>query len=106
MVSYDLKVNELHYSRVRNEMHQIASKLGGVFADNPLTHLNKVIAVHPLGGCVMADSPENGVVSSQGEVFGHKGLFVVDASIIPTSIGPNPSLTIAALAEYISTKIE
>jgi cholesterol oxidase len=50
----------------------------------------------------MADTPEDGVVNTKGEVFGHPGLYVVDASVIPTSTGPNPSLTIAAIAEYFA----
>ena len=49
---------------------------------------------------------ETGVVDGKGEVFGHKGLFVVDASIIPTSLGPNPSLTIAAMAERIADQFD
>ena len=66
--------------------------------------MDKIIAVHPLGGCVMADTAEEGVVDTRGEVFGHPGLFVVDASVLPTSVGPNPSLTITALAEYFASK--
>jgi cholesterol oxidase len=103
LVQYKLATSSLHYDRVRREMGSIAQQLKGEFFDNPLTHLNKMIAVHPIGGCVMGDSPEDGVVSTRGEVFGHPGLYVVDASIIPTSLGPNPSLTIAALAEHIAS---
>jgi cholesterol oxidase len=42
-----------------------------------------------------------GVVDATGEVFGHRGLFVADGSIMPGPVGPNPSLTIAALAGLI-----
>jgi len=101
-INWSLDKSELHYDRVRFEMKRIATQLGGVFMDNPLTHLKKVVAVHPLGGCAMAESPNEGVVGTNGEVFGHPGLYVVDASILPTSVGPNPSLTIAALAEMIA----
>ena len=57
---------------------------------------------HPLGGCAMSDGPETGVVNDQGEVWGHPGLFVADASIIPGPLAVNPSLTIAALAERVA----
>ena len=40
-----------------------------------------------------------GVVDSWGESFGHPGLFVVDGSPMPGPVGPNPSLTIAAIAD-------
>jgi hypothetical protein len=56
-------------------------------------------ASHPLGGCRMADTPDLGVVDHRNEVFGYEGLFCIDSSAIPTSLGVNPSLTISAVSE-------
>jgi enediyne biosynthesis protein E9 len=56
-------------------------------------------ASHPLGGCRMADSKDFGVVDHRCEVFDNPGLFCIDSSSIPTSLGVNPSLTISAVAE-------
>jgi cholesterol oxidase len=53
----------------------------------------------------MAANRDEGVVDSFGEVFGHEGLFVADGSIMPGPVGPNPSLTIAAMAERIAEHI-
>jgi cholesterol oxidase len=61
--------------------------------------LSKFATVHPLGGCPMADDPAHGVVDDGGAVHGYPGLHVLDGSIVPTSLGVNPSKTIAALAE-------
>jgi cholesterol oxidase len=61
--------------------------------------LGKFITVHPLGGCPMSDDPRTGVVDDLGKVHGYEGLYVLDGSIVPTSLGVNPSKTIAALAE-------
>jgi choline dehydrogenase-like flavoprotein len=47
----------------------------------------------------MADSKDFGVVDHRGEVFDYPGLFCMDSSSIPTSLGVNPSLTISAVAE-------
>lgn len=47
----------------------------------------------------MADSKDLGVVDHRNEVFDYPGLFCVDSSSIPTSLGVNPSLTISAVAE-------
>jgi len=56
-------------------------------------------ASHPLGGCRMGDSKADGVVDHRGEVFDNEGLFCIDSSAIPTSLGVNPSLTISAVSE-------
>jgi choline dehydrogenase-like flavoprotein/pimeloyl-ACP methyl ester carboxylesterase len=64
-----------------------------------------MLSVHPLGGCAMADEGSSGVVNHLGQVFRGTGtevypnLVVLDGSIIPTSLGINPSLTIATLAQ-------
>jgi cholesterol oxidase len=62
------------------------------------------VTVHALGGCPMADSVRHGVVDAAGRVYHprggvHPGLYVLDGAICPTSLGRNPSLGIAALAE-------
>ena len=104
-LTWDVEPSRLHFDRLREGMERLSTELGGEFLENPLSELNKYIAVHPLGGCPMADTAADGVVDAQsGQVFGHPGLYVVDGSIIPTAIGPNPSLTIAALAERFAER--
>jgi cholesterol oxidase len=53
----------------------------------------------------MATDCRGGVVDDHGEAFGHPGLFVADGSVLPGPVGPNPSLTIAALADRFSGRI-
>ena len=62
--------------------------------------------VHPLGGCAVGRSREDGVVDHRGQVFGHPGLYVADGSLYPRSPGVPPSLTIAALAERQAALME
>jgi len=64
-----------------------------------LTETRGVYAAHPLGGCRMARTAELGATDPTGRVFGYEGLYCFGSSIIPTSLGVNPSLTIAAVAE-------
>jgi choline dehydrogenase-like flavoprotein len=64
-----------------------------------LSETQGAYASHPLGGCRMADSPDLGVTDDTGAVYGYEGLFCIDSSIVPTSLGVNPSLTIAAVSE-------
>ncbi|MDV6012414.1 GMC family oxidoreductase [Haloechinothrix sp. LS1_15] len=54
---------------------------------------------HYIGGCVIGDSPETGVVDPYQRVYGYPGLHVADGSAITANLGVNPSLTITAQAE-------
>jgi cholesterol oxidase len=63
---------------------------------------HELITPHPLGGCNMGSSPDQGVVNHLGEVFGYKNLYVADGAIVPRPLGVNPSRTIGALAERIA----
>ncbi|MCP4829655.1 MAG: GMC family oxidoreductase [Proteobacteria bacterium] len=60
---------------------------------------------HPQGTLRMGADPATTVVSPMGETHDVKNLYVVDASLLPTSIGYNPSETVFALASYISDQI-
>ena len=73
--------------------------------NTPLWLFKRVITVHPLGGVPMADTLERGVVDQWGESFSYPGLHVVDGSVMPGPVGPNPSLTIAAFAERAAAHI-
>lgn len=94
-----------------DDIHELHRKLAEAnqarhfFTPPTWTLFKDLITPHPLGGCRMADSIETGVVNSRGEVFGYRGLFVADGSIIPYAIGLNPSRTIAALAEHIAAEM-
>lgn len=57
------------------------------------------LTAHFLGGAVISDTPENGVIDPEHRVWGHPGLHVVDGAAVPANPGVNPSLTITALAE-------
>jgi choline dehydrogenase-like flavoprotein len=53
---------------------------------------------HLFGGCSMGKDPARAVCDDGGRVHGYDGLYVVDASAIPTNLGVNPQHTIMALA--------
>ena len=60
---------------------------------------NVPATAHCLGGAVIADSPERGVVDHRHRVFGYKNMYVCDGSVVAANLGVNPSLTITALSE-------
>jgi cholesterol oxidase len=64
-----------------------------------------VLTAHLMGGCRIADDPAAGVVNGRGEVHGHPGLFVADASALPRPAAVPPSLTIAAWASHVADQV-
>jgi cholesterol oxidase len=54
---------------------------------------------HYIGGCVIGDRPETGVVDPYQRVYGYPGLHIADGSTVTANLGVNPSLTITAQAE-------
>ncbi|MEO7092082.1 MAG: GMC family oxidoreductase [Polyangiales bacterium] len=97
--------SDAYFTTVRDTVRRLAEALGGTLRDDPIWLLNRLITVHPLGGAPMGRDVTEGVVDSYGEVFNHPGLFVADGSIMPGPVGANPSLTIAAMADRIATRM-
>jgi len=97
--------SKAYFDRVREVSKAMADELGGVFLDNPIWLLSRVVTVHALGGCPMGRNDEEGVVDSYGNVFNYPGLHIADGSVMPGPVGPNPSLTIAALADRFADAI-
>jgi cholesterol oxidase len=97
------------FQRVHETLQKAAAAVHGTYLKNPIWSQafgQDLVTVHPLGGCPMADTAEHGVVDDRGRVFSgasgeevHDGLYVLDGSIVPRSLGVNPLLTISALAE-------
>ena len=95
------------FERISKALETATGATGGTYIPNPIwseTLGRNLVSVHPLGGCAMADSAADGVVDDRGRVFNpaggvHPGLHVLDGSVIPSSLGVNPSLTITAVAE-------
>jgi cholesterol oxidase len=90
--TYIPKANEFAEKFARLSGGTAVSMLPEILFDVPGT-------AHCLGGCVIADSAENGVVDSRHRVFGYKNMYICDGSVVAANLGVNPSLTIAALAE-------
>ena len=96
--------------RAEQKVKTMIANMGGLFVGNPFAMTafggNRIIA-HPLGGCGMGETVEQGVVAPDGRVFDpakgpdgvHDGLYVCDGAAIPSAVGVSPLLTITALAE-------
>ncbi len=97
--------SKAYFERVRDVSKEICHELGGDFLDNPIWLLSRVVTVHALGGAPMGRHDREGVVDAYGRVFNYPGLHIADGSIMPGPVGPNPSLTIAGLADRFADAI-
>lgn len=87
-------------------MDRVAKTYGwGGATRDPARPARSWMSVHPMGGGGMASDRTAGVVDFRGEVFGHPGLHVADASIFASAPAAGPALSIAALAWWISQRI-
>ena len=123
-VNVDFDMNKLVplFSKMRHSMERIAKEIGENGLDSFSTPLwnpsnmseNLTVVLHNLGGCSMGKDRSTGVVNTNGQVYNGSGatltepymdFYVVDGGIVPTSLGVNSSLTIAALAFRIAEQI-
>ncbi|OBI45369.1 cholesterol oxidase [Mycobacterium kyorinense] len=85
---------------VGNEVtRRIAAKIDGVAGGTWGELFNIPLTAHFLGGAVIGDSPEHGVIDPYQRVYGYPTLLVTDGAAISANLGVNPSLSITAQAE-------
>lgn len=101
------------FEKISKALQRATEPLGGTFLRSPLwtkVFGQRLVTVHPLGGCVMAEDAAHGVVNHKGQVFAgpegtavHENLYICDGAVVPRPLGVNPLLTISALAERCAT---
>ena len=95
------------YIPIANDFaRRMAARMNAV----PLSSLSEVLldapaTAHILGGCVIAETPAEGVVDLDQSAFGYRNLYVCDGSVIPANLGVNPALSILAFAERAMARI-
>ena len=72
--------------------------------ENLPQHL-RMVSYHPQGTCRMGADPAQSVVAANGQTHDVPGLYVADASVLPTSIIVNPQITVYALATRIARQM-
>jgi cholesterol oxidase len=95
------------FNEMEDELGRLSDALEGDYKTSLLWKwpVKKLLTAHPLGGCIMGETAETGVVNEFGEVWNYPNLYVADGSIIPTALSINPSATISALSERIADHI-
>ena len=92
------------------EAHAIAKQYAKEVNGKPLSIFSETLTgvpstAHILGGAVMGENAETGVIDKNNKVFGYNNMFVCDGSMISANPGVNPSLSITAISEYAMSRI-
>jgi cholesterol oxidase len=86
------------------QANEFAKKFAQVAGGTAMSTLPEILfdvpgTAHCIGGCVISDSSDHGVIDHRHRVFGYKNMYICDGSVVGANLGVNPSLTITALAE-------
>ena len=77
----------------------IAAKYKGIAGGHLGDLINAPFTAHFVGGAVIGDSAEKGVIDPYHRVWNYPTMHIVDGSTLTANLGVNPSLTITAQAE-------
>jgi cholesterol oxidase len=82
----------------------LSEKYAKIVNGKPTTLLTEMIlgiplTAHILGGAVMGENSDEGVIDKNNRVFGYENMYICDGSMISANPGVNPALTITALTE-------
>jgi choline dehydrogenase-like flavoprotein len=78
------------------------SEVDRITADLVGPHKLPLLSVHPMGTLCLGEDAKKSVVKSTGEHHQVPGLFVLDGSLFPTSIGVPPQISIYAFARHLA----
>ena len=94
-----LKPNATYIPAANEVVRRIADKHGGIAGGHVGDLIDAPFTAHFVGGCVIAEDAEHGVIDPYHRVYNYPTLHIVDGSTITANLGVNPSLTITAQAE-------
>ncbi|CAB4588841.1 unannotated protein [freshwater metagenome] len=94
-----LKPNATYIPAANEVVRRIADKHGGIAGGHIGDLIDAPFTAHFVGGCVIGESIEHGVIDPYHRVYNYPSLHIVDGSTITANLGVNPSLTITAQAE-------
>jgi cholesterol oxidase len=99
-----------HPTALIPEARELAQRYAEIVNGKPMALLLDTVlgiptTAHILGGCVMGQNQDEGVIDRDNRVFGYENMFICDGSVVSANPGVNPALTITALSERAMSKI-
>ena len=62
-------------------------------------------SAHQMSSCRMSSNSNDGPTNTLGQLYECENLYLADGSILPTSLGINPMITIESFSHMISNNV-
>ncbi len=95
----------LFYCNQKDADKKLDEYIDGIWKEGVQPHRMTVFSAHEMSSCRMASNSEDGPTSPTGELYECDNLFIADGSVLPTSLGINPMMTIESFSHMISKNV-
>jgi choline dehydrogenase-like flavoprotein len=93
------------FTNTKNSDIELEGYIHQLWQEGIVENRMSIFSAHQMSSCRMASTPQDGPTSPSGELYECRNLFIADGSVLPTSLGINPMITIEAFSHMISKNV-
>ncbi len=105
VVNRDATAYDAFIDRMESVLADVGRRSGVTIIPGYPRQYAGMTSAHLLSACRMSETPEQGVVDPNCQVWGYENMYICDASAVPYSLAVNPALNITAIAEHCVERV-